>query len=181
MDPRSVLVVTDIDLAGWALRHALTSAGFLVLTAGDADAARAVIEASDPFDVLVVSLSLGAECVGALLDHSSRLWPAVPAIVLAVDPEPSALQTRAVHVILEKPYTVANVVALAGRFCGASEGLTLPSPSTARPFAESMVPGERAEHPGGGRDSVEQQAPGSQHQSKPRHPAGDGADPRTAD
>jgi DNA-binding NtrC family response regulator len=133
MDPRRVLVVTDIDLVGWALRQALTSAGFVVLTAGDAEAARALIQASDPFDVLIVSLSLGAERVAGLLDEAARLWPAVPAIVLGVDPEPCPLETQAVHVVLEKPYSVANVVALAGRFCGASEGLTCPAPDSAGP------------------------------------------------
>jgi DNA-binding NtrC family response regulator len=113
MDPRRVLVVTDIDLSGWALRQALTSAGFVVLTAADAGAARAFVEASDPFDVLVVSQSLGPECVAGLLEDAARLWPGVPAIVLAVDPEPHPIETRADRVLLEKPYSVDNVVALA--------------------------------------------------------------------
>jgi DNA-binding NtrC family response regulator len=118
MDPRRALVVTDIDLSGWALRHALTSAGFVVLTAADADAARAVIEVSDPFDVVVVSLSLGVERVSSLLTCAAWLWPGVPAIVLAVDHESHPLPTKAEDVVvLEKPYSVDDVVASALRFC----------------------------------------------------------------
>jgi DNA-binding NtrC family response regulator len=113
MDPRRVLVVTDIDLSAWALREALTSAGFVVLNAADANAARAVIDASDPFDVLLVSQSLSAECVVGLLEDAARLWPGVPVIVLAVDPEPYPIGTRTEHLLLEKPYSVEDVVALA--------------------------------------------------------------------
>jgi len=113
MDPRRALVVTDIDLAGWALRQALTSAGFVVLTAADGDAARAVVATSDPFDVLVVSQSLHPESVARLLEDAARLWPGVPAIILAVDAEPHPIDTRADHVMLEKPFSVGDVVALA--------------------------------------------------------------------
>jgi DNA-binding NtrC family response regulator len=141
MSPRRVLVVTDIDLSGWALRQALTAAGFVVLTAGDADAARAVFEVSDPFDVVVVSLSLGRPCVAALLDHAALLWPGVPAIVLAAEPEPDPIETRADDVVLlEKPYSVKDVVATALRFCGVpgaertvASGRTLSAGSSAAP------------------------------------------------
>jgi DNA-binding NtrC family response regulator len=118
MDPRRALVVTDIDLSGWALRKALTSAGFVVLSAADADAARAVIEVSDPFNVVVVSLSLGAARVSKLLEYSEWLWPGVPAVVLAVDPESQPVATRADDVVLEKPYSIEDVVALATRIGG---------------------------------------------------------------
>ena len=119
MTPTRALVVTDIDLSGWALRQALTAAGFVVLTAGDAEAARAVIELSDPFDVVVVSLSLGPASVVKLLEYSAWLWPGVPAIVLAVDPEPHLIHTKAEDVVvLEKPYAVEDVVRAARRVCG---------------------------------------------------------------
>ena len=89
-----------------------------MLTAADADAARAVIEVSDPFDVLVVSLSLGPACVSGLLEYAEWLWPGVPAIVLAVDSEPQPVTTRADDLVLEKPYSVEDVVALARRVGG---------------------------------------------------------------
>ena len=118
MTPRRVLVVTDIDLAGWALRHALTSVGFVVISAGDIEAARTVIEVSDPFDVVVVSLSLGVPQVSTFLEHAGGLWPGVPAILLAVAPEPQPVATRPEDVVLEKPYSIEEVVALALRTAG---------------------------------------------------------------
>ncbi len=113
MVPRRVLVVTDIHLSGWALRQALTAAGFSVQTVADQATARAVLGSADRFDVLVVSQSLGAESVAALLEDTARAWPGVVAIVLAVDSVPPRIRTRADHVMLEKPYSVDDVVALA--------------------------------------------------------------------
>lgn len=119
MDPRRVLVVTDVDLSGWALRQALTAAGFVVLTAGDADAARTVVEASEAFDVVVVSLTLGTGPVTHLLDDVARLWPGASAVVLAAGPGPSVVNTIAEHELLEKPFSVDDVVSFAQRATGA--------------------------------------------------------------
>jgi DNA-binding NtrC family response regulator len=113
MDPRRALVVTDIDLVGWALRQALTAAGLVVMTTSDVDAPDAALAARDPVDVLVVTQSFGPERVARLLERSARLWPGVRAIVLAVDPEPHPIDTRTDHVLLEKPFSVDDVVALA--------------------------------------------------------------------
>lgn len=113
MDLRRALVVTDIELSRWALRQALTSAGFVVLSAADATAARAVAASNERFDVLVVSQSLGSECVAGLLEDAALRCPGVSSIVLAVDPDPHPIITKAEHIVLEKPYSVENVVALA--------------------------------------------------------------------
>ncbi len=76
-----------------------------------------VIEVSDPFDVVVVSLSLGS--AGFRAPRARRgLWPGVPAIVLAVAPEPQPVATRPDDVVLEKPYSIEDVVAFALRIGG---------------------------------------------------------------
>jgi DNA-binding NtrC family response regulator len=132
MDPRRILVVTDIDLSGWALRQVLTKAGFVVLSAADVDAARAVIGTTEPFDALVVSLSLGTERVSRLLDEAASLWPGALAIVLAIDPQPTRLETGAAHVLLEKPYSMESVVDLIRQAVGAPD---TPRADWSGPFA----------------------------------------------
>ena len=99
-----------------------------MLSAADAEAAHAALQAGGAYDIVVVSLSLGQDRVASLLERASRLRPGVPAIVLAVDPDPIVLQTRADHVVLEKPYSIDDVALLARRLSWRSQsGQAAPS------------------------------------------------------
>ncbi len=130
--PLRAVVVNDVNLARWALHHALTNAGFAVTVAETMDEAAAAVAYLDTLDVVVVSLSYGPDSINRLLAHVSARRPEPAVILLATDVDPRVplgADNRAI--VLDTPFSMDDVVAAARRFTptvasSAGEGLVLP-------------------------------------------------------
>jgi DNA-binding NtrC family response regulator len=112
--PLRALVVNDLNLARWALHEALTAAGFEVTVAETAEAAISEFARLETLDVVVVSLSLGAEAVDRLKERLFARWPRAGVIILATDVEarmPGEAESRGI--VLDTPFSMDDVVAAA--------------------------------------------------------------------
>jgi DNA-binding NtrC family response regulator len=112
--PRRVLIVTDVALLRWAMSSAFGHSGFVTLTAETADAALDTLRTVEGIDLLVISLSIGRNQVSEVLRSSSVEWPGLPVVLLAVEPDTPPAERHEGTVLLELPFSVADVVATAG-------------------------------------------------------------------
>jgi DNA-binding NarL/FixJ family response regulator len=111
---RSVLVIEDESLIRWALARELSTRGYRVETARDADAARGKI-AGGRFGVAVLSIHLPDENGLNLLPLFARQAPSTRVIVISGDATPEnkrrAFQDGAWQFI-DKPFGVSEIVQL---------------------------------------------------------------------
>src|SRR5512142_1550636 len=136
--PLHVLVVNDVNLARWALRHALAAAGFVVTVSETAQGAAAAIAHLDALDALVASLSLGPEAIDRLIDRVTERWPRAAVILLATDIDaraPVAAPNPAI--VLDTPFSMDDVVAAMRRVVPA---VTAPSDTTSCPSLPNTIP-----------------------------------------
>ncbi len=136
--PRRALIVTDVSLVRWALSSALGQAGFVALSAQTADEALDTLRTvPSGIDLLVISLSIGAAQVSEIVRTCAGEWPGTPAVLLAVEPDTPRAERHEGAVLLDLPFSVADVVAAAedlapGRANGVPADAAPPKPGLAR-------------------------------------------------
>jgi PAS domain S-box-containing protein len=121
-----VLVVDD-DAAVLAVStRALQRFGATVEGVGSAAAALAVLEAGGAFDVMVTDHAMPGTTGSDLVERVARLWPAMPALLVsgytAEDRIRQELQRSSAAGLLQKPFTLQELVAAVARIVGRDAG-----------------------------------------------------------
>ncbi|HYM26236.1 MAG TPA: response regulator [Vicinamibacterales bacterium] len=111
-----VLVVDDEPLIRWSLGEALTDSGCTVIEGSDARSARrAIEEASERFDVILLDFRLPDSNDLSLLESVRRLMPDTPVILMTAYGTPEtvagAIKLGAYRVV-SKPFEIADMVDL---------------------------------------------------------------------
>ena len=117
--PMTVMLVDNEAVVRWELADRLGKMGFVVLQAGTADDAIALLKAHPEITLLFTDIKMPGTMDGVRLAHYVRdRWPPVKIIVLsgAVDVEPSALPHGSIF--LPKPYDPELLVETLGGIMG---------------------------------------------------------------
>ncbi len=102
-----VLLVEDELVTRITLAQALRDQGFLVLEAANSDAAAALMNGPDGFDLLLTDVGLPGEFDGTDLARLARRHDPLIPVVIATGYEVSVLQLSELHpppVVIRKPY-----------------------------------------------------------------------------
>lgn len=116
-----VLIVDDEALIRWTLTETLGERGYEVREAGNASGAlAAIMEAGEPFDVVLLDFRLPDSADLRLLQNVRELAPASRVIMMTAHSAPElALGAEALGVyrVISKPFEVESVVALVDQAC----------------------------------------------------------------
>ncbi len=136
------VVVNDVNLARWALRHALAGAGFGVTVSETAEEAVSAIARLERVDALVASLSLGPEAIDRLIDRVTERWPGAAVILLATDIDSrTPVATPNPAIVLDTPFSMDDVVAAVRRVVPPAAGPAREADVSALPAEEDLLPG----------------------------------------
>jgi two-component system, response regulator PdtaR len=106
----TILVVEDEALISMFVSDELESAGFTVLTAGNADQAIALLETHD-ISYIFTDIDMPGSMDGLKLAAAVRLrWPPVEIIITTGKTKPEPHQMPAGSVFLPKPYRAEAVI-----------------------------------------------------------------------
>ena len=112
----AVLVVDDEPLIRWSLRQALLDRGHAVAVAATgAEAINEVVNASQPFDVIVLDYRLPDRQDLTLLEDVRRLSPGSVVMMMTAfgdDNMRTGAREHGAHAVVDKPFQVASVVSL---------------------------------------------------------------------
>ena len=108
--PLRILVVEDENLIRWAVAETLTDAGHLVVEAPDAATAlRAVSQASDPFDVVLLDFRLPDSDDLSLVERIRQQAPASAIVMMTAHGTVQMTEdakTLGVYEVIAKPFDV---------------------------------------------------------------------------
>jgi DNA-binding NtrC family response regulator len=114
--PPTALVVDDEALIRWSLTEMLGERGYAVTEACDARMAlAALMDAVEPFDVVLLDYRLPDSADLKLLEHVRRLMPASPVILITAHSCPELAQQAAelgAYRVINKPFEVESLARL---------------------------------------------------------------------
>jgi CheY-like chemotaxis protein len=117
---RSILVVDSEELVRWSLRQRLGERGYRVL---QAPTARAALQLADQADLVLMELQLPDGDGRDLARRLRRSRPQRGLVLMTADSGPDVerlAREGVVDAVIEKPFGLDEVQALAGRYLGGS-------------------------------------------------------------
>lgn len=106
---KRILVVDDQPEVCVLVQKVLSRVGYEVLTAGDGEAALALI-AEQPVDLIIVDKNLPRMHGGEVIIHARRKLPQVAIILITAFPEPFSLPPERLDGYLAKPFKNLKVI-----------------------------------------------------------------------
>lgn len=110
------LIVDDEELLQLLMRESLERVGWTVVTAGDA--AEALRQAADPFDVALVDLHLDGGGTGGAALCQRLTGAGVPVLLVSGAPDDDAVRAAGACEVLAKPFMPGQLVAAVERVLG---------------------------------------------------------------
>jgi CheY-like chemotaxis protein len=134
-----ILVVEDEAIIRMSAVQMLEDAGFLVLEAGDADAAVALLESRGDICAVFTDIEMPGSCSGLKLAKAIRdRWPPIHLIVTSGRVSPAAPDLPCLARFIGKPYTPNQILAALGDLLGF---LPIPIAIRQRGTCSDWVPG----------------------------------------
>jgi CheY-like chemotaxis protein len=105
LKPKTVVVVEDDILVQQELAHWLTTLGFTVLTADNADEAILLLDSRSDIELLLTDIQMPGSMDGVrLAHHVATRWPPVKIIVMSGSPQFTLSDLPANSLLISKPY-----------------------------------------------------------------------------
>ena len=112
-----ILTVEDEFLVSEFLGHVLTSAGYEVVAAANADDAIAILEKRDDIRIVITDINMPGSMDGLRLAAAVKgRWPPIRIIVATGAGKPRAEEMPEESLFLPKPHTPATVLAAVHHF-----------------------------------------------------------------
>ncbi len=111
-----ILVVEDEDLIRLLVTEALSDAGYVIAEAGSGDRAIAMLDALDPFDLVLTDISMPGTADGNAVAARAKLaFPGMPVIYISGRPDSLTNKIGCRDAFVQKPFNLNSLVAIVDR------------------------------------------------------------------